>query len=47
MGRLKDFARYKGRTKHPDNPMPLKFWSFFKLVQNEKWFEKRGGLPMD
>ncbi len=33
-------ADYVGRTEHPDNPMPIKFWSFFKLYQDEKWFEK-------
>ncbi len=32
-------ANYEGRTEHPDNPMPVKFWSFVKLYQDEKWFE--------
>ena len=33
-----EVADYHGRTEHPDNPMPVKFWSFFKLYQDEKWF---------
>lgn len=34
-----EIADYRGRTEHPDNPMPVKFWSFAKLYQDEKWFE--------
>lgn len=35
----KEIADYHGRTEHPDNPLPVKFWSFFKLYQDEEWFE--------
>ncbi|MBN2814159.1 MAG: hypothetical protein JXQ80_08785 [Bacteroidales bacterium] len=35
-----EIADYHGRTEHPDTPLPVKFWSFFKLYQDEKWFEK-------
>jgi hypothetical protein len=33
----KEIACHHGRTEHPDNPLPVKFWSFFKLYQDEKW----------
>ena len=32
-------ADFHGRTEHPQNPFPVKFWSFFKLYQDEAWFE--------
>lgn len=35
-----EIADYRGRTEHPDNPLPVKFWSFFKLYQDEAWFQK-------
>lgn len=28
---------YHGRTEHKDNPLPLKFWSIFKLYHGTKW----------
>ncbi len=33
-------ADYHGRTEHPNNPLPVKFWSFFKLYQDEAWLGK-------
>ncbi len=30
---------YRGRTEHKDNPLPLKFWSIFKLYHGTKWLE--------
>jgi len=35
----KEITDYHGRTEHPDNPLPIKFWSFFKLYLDERWFE--------
>ena len=31
---------YRGRTEHKDNPLPLRFWSIFKLYHGTKWIEK-------
>lgn len=32
-------ALYRGRTQHPDNPLPLKFWSPFKLYASGEWLD--------
>jgi hypothetical protein len=31
---------FDGRTQHKDNPMPLRFWSIFKIYHNKEWYKK-------
>ena len=31
-------AYRRGRTQHPDNPLPISFWSPFKLYHGLEWF---------
>jgi hypothetical protein len=31
---------FEGRTQHKDNPMPLRFWSIFKIYHDTDWYEQ-------